>query len=592
MANGVKAVKKNYFPILLTLFLGCASVFADADEIHIKQLLDNVYNKFQQGNYQDAEKQLDSALNSAFFSKEAKAIKRLRQAIFFTQARNSLTDNFILDILYRFQWQLGKTFKSQAQWQKASYIYQQTQQTLEQLQKITEIRKPPPNIFKQVYYQHIDILFKRYELESSNRQTILKKIIDIVEVLKQTELANYFQDECLVAKNHLRVEEQLNNHSAIFYPIIFPSEIKLPNRSLELLLILPNKTIKWIKPLNQWRSLRINIDTLNAKIRRFRKELEAPRREYPPGKTIRQYGSEIYQLLIKPLTAYLTNIEILIFVPDGILRTIPLIALFDGKEFVVEKPYSIVTIPGLTLTKSGHKTTQNPRILLGGMSEKVCIAKNSCFNPLSKTKQALKDIQALYPNRSKIIQDQDFLIRRLRNEMHSTQPYTIMHLHTHAIFNRENSFLLTYNTKLDKNDRLTMDQLEQLFLIGERRQAPIELLTLSACETAKGDEQAALGFAGVALKSGARSVLATLWQVDELTTTELMTRFYTILQHGTITKVQALQRVQRELLKLRANDEYTKLVCRHGEDAKHVCKDGTSSMLPTYWAPFILIGNP
>jgi len=229
--------------------------------------------------------------------------------------------------------------------------------------------------------------------------------------------------------------------------------------------------------------------------------------------------------------------------------------------------------------------------LLGGMSEKVCISKNSCFNSLPKTGQALKDIQALYPKRSKIIQDQDFLIRRLHKEMYSIRPYTIMHLHTHAIFNRENSFLLTYNTKLAKNDRLTMDKLEQLFLIGKRRQAPIELLTLSACETAKGDEQAALGFAGVALKSGARSVLATLWQVDELTTTELMTRFYAILRQGTTTKVQALQKVQQQLLNLKANTEYTKLVCRHGKDSNNVCKDGVSSMLPTYWAPFILIGN-
>jgi len=588
--NNSKLAKLLLFGSIL--FFYSPTIFADADEVLIRQLVDTIHTKFHLENYQDVSEQLDNALKSAFFSEEPKAVKRLRQAIFFTQEKNSLTDNFTLDILYRLQWQLGRVFKSQAQWQKAGYVYQQAQQTLEQLRNIAGIKKPSTNIFKQVYYEHIDILLTRYEHEVSNH--ILRKIIDIIEVLKQAELENYFQDECLVAENQKRVEDNLKNNTAIFYPILFPIESELPNRSLELLLILPNNEIKWIKPPTQWRSVRVNIAELNSMVKRFRAELETPKREVPPGKTIRQYGKEIYEILIKPLENYLDNIEILVSVPDGILRTIPLIALFDGKKFVVEKPYSIVTIPGLTLTRTVYKPfREEARILLGGMSEKVCISKKSCFESLSKTKQTLENIQALYPNRSKIIQDQDFLISRLRYEMHSTQPYTIMHLHTHATFSKErqNTFLLTYDTKLDKNNRLTMDNLERLFLTGERRQVPIELLTLGACETAKGDEQAALGLAGVAFKSGARSVLASLWPVDELTTAELMKRFYAVLQTGTTTKVQALQQVQRELLRLKANDDYTKLVCRHGEDAKKVCKDGKSSMLPTYWAPFILIGN-
>ena len=136
-------------------------------------------------------------------------------------------------------------------------------------------------------------------------------------------------------------------------------------------------------------------------------------------------------------------------------------------------------------------------------------------------------------------------------------------LATHGHFDRnpQKSFLLTYD------DKLTMDALSDS--IGGRRYKgePLELLVLSACETAAGDKRAALGLAGVALKAGARSALATLWQISDEATVKIITEFYLNTNQPELSKAQALQLSQVKLLKQ--------------ERFRH----------PTDWAPFLLIGN-
>ena len=122
------------------------------------------------------------------------------------------------------------------------------------------------------------------------------------------------------------------------------------------------------------------------------------------------------------------------------------------------------------------------------------------------------------------------------------------------------SYLLTYD------GRLSMDELEHLIKLSRFREEPVELLTLSACDTAVGDERAALGLAGVAIKAGARSALATLWSVNDAAAAVLIERFYGELAAGH-SRAGALQRAQRALI-----EDPT---FRH----------------PAYWSPFLLISN-
>src|SRR5207253_10699992 len=124
------------------------------------------------------------------------------------------------------------------------------------------------------------------------------------------------------------------------------------------------------------------------------------------------------------------------------------------------------------------------------------------------------------------------------------------------------TFVLTFDSKL------TLDELEQLLRPSQLRDKPVELLTLSACQTAAGDDRAALGLAGIAIKAGARSAFATLWFVNDQSSTLLVSDFYQQLRdHSEMSKAKALQVAQ---VKLQADPRYA-----------HPC----------YWAPFLIIGN-
>ena len=112
-----------------------------------------------------------------------------------------------------------------------------------------------------------------------------------------------------------------------------------------------------------------------------------------------------------------------------------------------------------------------------------------------------------------------------------------------------------------------MERLDHCIGLFRYRDEPLELLTLSACETAAGDDRAALGLAGIAVKAGARSALATLWYINDQASSELVAEFYRQLKKPGMSRGKALQLAQLKLL----NDP------RY----KHPC----------YWAPFLLINN-
>jgi CHAT domain-containing protein len=144
-----------------------------------------------------------------------------------------------------------------------------------------------------------------------------------------------------------------------------------------------------------------------------------------------------------------------------------------------------------------------------------------------------------------------------------TEQYSIVHLATHGVFSSDvrKSFVLTHD------NQLTLDDLERLIRPGQLRDQPLELLTLSACQTAAGDDRAALGLAGIAVKAGARSAFASLWSVNDRASAQVVSDFYEELRKPGSNKAQALQIAQRKLLK------------------------DPSFAHPCYWAPYLLIGN-
>jgi CHAT domain-containing protein len=179
---------------------------------------------------------------------------------------------------------------------------------------------------------------------------------------------------------------------------------------------------------------------------------------------------------------------------------------------------------------------------------------------LTQVRQELSSVGDLYANERLL--DGQFTRGRLEQKM-KDQDINIVHIASHGQFGGDvgSTFLLTYDGKL------TMADLDQAVGLFRFRDKPLELLTLSACETAAGDDRAALGLAGVAVKAGARSVLATLWTVSDRASAELVTDFYRNLRSDSTSRAQALQRAQLALI------------------------EQPGWQHPAYWAAFILISG-
>ncbi len=276
---------------------------------------------------------------------------------------------------------------------------------------------------------------------------------------------------------------------------------------------------------------------------------------------------------MRPLEPLLqTNkIDTLVFVPDGALRSIPMAALNDREKFLIEK-YAIAVTPGLTLMESRPVERGTASFMGSGLSEAV-----QGYPALPFVDAELKQLRDQFgglpgaspnrlsdkPGRLRVLMNREFINDNVRKEFKDRE-FSIVHIASHGEFNGDvnKTFVLTYD------QQLSLDDMEQLIRPAQLRDKPVEMLSLSACQTAAGDDRAALGLAGVAVKAGARSAFATLWCVDDEASTTLISEFYSGL-YGTkhSSKAQALRSAQLKLL----------------GDARF--------SHPCLWAPYLIIGN-
>jgi CHAT domain-containing protein len=271
-----------------------------------------------------------------------------------------------------------------------------------------------------------------------------------------------------------------------------------------------------------------------------------------------EQGQELHGWLIKPLEPLMAKagLDTMVFVPDGALRTVPMAALHDGEHFLIEK-YAVAVTPGLELMETKPAERVEPLVMIRGLSE----ARDG-FPPLANVPAEVAEIKKLYTKSDTLMNEQ--FVHDATGETLKKEPFTIVHIASHGHIDSDvrKSFVLTF----DKH--LTLDDLETYIRPGQLRDHPLDLLTLSACETAAGDDRAALGLAGVAVKAGARSAFATLWSVNDAASAELVGDFYKELtSHPEWSKAQALQAAQKKLL----------VQYRYSH--------------PCYWAPYLIIGN-
>ncbi len=453
----------------------------------------------------------------------------------------------IPEALYRWEWQTGRLLALQNEPERAIAAYRRSVQTLQSIRNDVSLgygNSPVRQSFREgqgpLFLELADLLLQQSKRATDRKteQDLLLEARDTVEQLKSVELEDYFCDDCVNLKRSKKTNvEAVDGRTAVVYVI------PLATRT-EVLVGVASGLKRF--------TLDVGTVALSAEVLAFRRNLET--------RTTFRYLEQAQQLhdwIIKPIRQFLKegNVDTLVFVPDGALRTIPFSTLHDGNRFLIED-FAVAVVPGLSLVEPRPIERGKARMLLNGISEAV-----QGFPPLDFVPAELSSIAALYPG--EVFLDGKFLLKDFQRRMTEEQ-YSIVHIASHGQFDRDvrKTFVLTHDAKLTLND------LEAAIRPGQYRGKPVELLVLSACQTAAGDDRAALGLAGVAVKAGARSALATLWFVNDQSTSTLVSEVYSqLLKNPDLTKARALQGAQ---LKLLADRRY-----RH----------------PCYWSPYLLIGN-
>ena len=525
--------------------------------------------------------------------------------------------------LYQWQWQLGRVLNAQGQLTQAKSAYGQAIDTLKTLRSdlanlsadlsFSFLDKIAP-----VYRQYVKLLLTP-EGQQPVSQDDLRLARNTLEDLHLEELVNFFKANCVTAQT-LDIDT-LDPQAAVIYPVLLQD-------SLGIIVSFPDQTLRHYSGTYSRGAIEAASELLRSALaessnsQRWRRSLDQEN-----GGSVSQalrIVEYLYTALIRPIAPDLESagIKTLVFALDGALRNIPMGVLSDGDHYLIED-YSIAVSPSLQLLESQPIDLTDLSVLIGGVTEGGEVAvgtstqrgggRSQVFTPLPFVKQEVYTIQQAVnsvlllnggqtlsldninvtpeaenrsANTSTTLVDnvrtsgpttapppdatppqltpqgpfeQETLLRELR-----TGHFPIVHFATHGQFTSEadQTFVLAWN------DTLTLDDIRDLLQPIDRSGAkPIELLVLSACQTALGDNRAALGLAGMAVRSGARSTIATLWSVDDQATSELMGQFYTNLVHKQLSRSEALRQAQLTLLHSEAYDT------------------------PYFWAPFILVGS-
>lgn len=487
----------------------------------------------------------------------SEALLLTRQALALAQGHKAL------DIAYRWEWQLGRLYRDQARsateansnldlannptYENAIAAYQAAFSTLQRLRRDLAVGNSGTQFNFQeqteepIYREFVELLLR----PTTPSQKNLLQARKVIESLQIAELENFLQEPCVASNPESidRVVDAANSTTAALFPIVLKDRV-------EVILKLPRQ-----KELVHYRAA-ISEAGVKQAVEQFYRKLQL---DYG-FETVKQEAKVIYDWLIAPARRELeaTRINTLVFVPDSKLRSIPMAALYDGKQFLVE---NFATTVALNLELQNPKPLPKQlRVLAASLTDPPAAFTN--FAKLTNVNQELEAIAqtgiVVIP-----IQDKYFTTEKFNQKINESS-FSIVHLATHGQFSSDpqKTFLLT------ASGTIKVDDLGTLFRTrGLNRTDEIELLVLSACETASGDNRAALGIAGTTVRAGARSAIASLWSLDDESSVEMMKQFYQQLSKGTVSRAEALRQAQSSLMK---NPQYA---------------------YPRYWAAFILLGN-
>lgn len=499
------------------------------------------------------------------------------------------------DLLLRLEWRQGRLLAARGGNDEARAAYQRAVEHVESIRQDIPIeyeagRSSFRDTLEPLYLGYIDLLLKRADdtSQTGERVSLLRKARGIGELVKQSELQDYLGERCTVDAAQSDAQVRTAPGTAVVYPIVLPDRI-------ELLFESAAGISHQVTPMAAGELRR-----LVSEYGKFLRDDNEP--------PYLAHAQRLYDLLIRPFAGEIAaqQVHTLLIVPDGVLRLVPWATLHDGKQFLVEK-YALVINSGLSLSSQAAEPNTAFSALLAGMAEpgpvidklgelrltrllqptaarslgkrrttgvrqfsaaaRAMTGSDPAHQRQLREKLALPGVKAEVEALSSLLPgvsllDSGFTTARLHDELAKGE-YRIAHVATHGYFGStaDESFIMAYDNVV------TMDGLQKLLQLEGVRKTPIELLTLSACETAEGDDRSPLGIAGAALKARARSALGSLWPVSDEAAQRIMQSFYSGLVRDGLSKAEALRRAQMSLL--------------GDANLQH----------PYYWAPFILVGN-
>jgi CHAT domain-containing protein len=394
------------------------------------------------------------------------------------------------DIAYLWQWQLGYLKRIQEDNTGAISAYTQAVDSLYSIR--SDLSAASRNIqfsfterVEPVYRQLVDLLLQ----PDVPDQKDLKQARDVVEALQVAELEKLLRCNLQIG-SRVPIERGSDPTAAVIYPIILDDRI-------EVILSLSDQSLRhYSTPLSKEQNFEYLLEAL-------RQSLELSDSEWPQ---FLKFSQQVYNLLIKPVESELekNGVKTLVFVLDGALRQIPMAALHSGEHYLIEK-YALAVSPSLQLLPPKSLPNNQLQVLAAGISQKIPGFNGSA---LPEVKDELKQISEV--TESVILSNQEFTGHALESQINE-RPFSVVHLATHGQFSSspDQTYIRAWDKRININELKTLLQNR-----AESQPDAIDLLVLSACETAEGDKRAALGLAGVAVRVGVRSTLATLWEVD------------------------------------------------------------------------------
>ncbi|WP_224311978.1 MULTISPECIES: CHAT domain-containing protein [Nostocaceae] len=447
------------------------------------------------------------------------------------------------DIAYRWQQQLGKLYKQQRKNQKAITFYEAA---IENLTKVRDNLSTNNLDLQFSFYEKVEPIYRDYiRLLISSSHLQLDKAIQVYEQLQLAELENYLKCGKLefIPINSIA---NLKNKPTVINIIDLGDSIEVIVRS-------PNQSLHHHS---------VNAKNIRTNLEDFLNTLQDEEFADIEKSVIITHSQILYQELIAPIKKYLPSSGTLLFTLDNSFQSIPMSLLHDGRDYLF-KNYSITTTLGSRIRPPKALLKEQLNALIAGLSQSSPSfhSKNAPpgLKPLPEVEKEVVDVKQQTRGSIKLLNEQ-FTSDNFQQEL-KTAKFPIVHVTTHGQFSSdpEQTVLLAWDKPINIQE---FDG----WLKVQNNQDPIELLVLSACQTAKGNKRSTLGIAGVAAQAGARTTLASLWLVDAESTAMLVEQFYKGLNNN-LSKAEALRQAQISLL---SHPQY-----------QH----------PYYWAGFVLVGS-